>query len=438
MLLVINKNIGFAYAAGGLVGIAVAFAPAIARAQDAGTTPLCNSFNGGNVAYFTGSTAAEPIMRKLATLLPSTVGIVYIQTIGSCQGLTDMLMGMKETASSSSEHYMNPDGTVTNCVLPDVANGQLPDVAVADVYATTCAMNAGTPPVTSGFKEFLGPIQVMTMITRKESTESSISADAAYTVFGFGGQMYQVLPWTDPTQLFIRSKTSGTLNMIGAAIGLQAPKWLVGAQYDSQRKSGSSVVLSSLQTASSVNASLGIVAADYADQYRSPTVGPGGTTLPAIKVLAYKHTGQSCGYLPDSDSTHYDKINVRQGRYAIWGPVHMTAAVDAGGTPTSAAVATILQYFAAIGPSPDATLSPDVKKSMIDATADAFTIPWCAMQVQRSGEISAPTPYQPLEPCGCYYESHKASTVTTCTPCADDTACSAPTPKCRYGFCEAR
>jgi hypothetical protein len=209
--------------------------------------------------------------------------------------------------------------------------------------------------------------------------------------------------------------------------------------YDAQREAGSGAVLSALQTATNVNAAIGILAADFADKYRNPPApADGGPPPPAIKILAYKHKGQSCGYLPDSDATHYDKINVRQGRYAIWGPVHMVTAVDAMGKPMNASVATILQYFASVGPSPDQTLTAAQKQAMINAEADAFTVPWCAMQVQRMGEIATPMPFAPAEPCGCYYESHKGSTVTTCTACTMDTQCSGSTPKCRYGFCEAK
>jgi hypothetical protein len=229
--------------------------------------------------------------------------------------------------------------------------------------------------------------------------------------------------------------------MIGTAIGLPAAKWLGGdsGMYAAQHLGGSGAVLSALQTASNKDAAIGILAADFADQNRNPPAPDGGTAPPGIKFLAYKHTGQSCGYLPDSDSTKFDKINVRQGRYAIWGPVHMITKVDANGVPANANVATILKYFASVGPTPDATLTDQQKKDMIGAEANAFTVPWCAMQVQRATEIAKPTPFQPAEPCGCYYESIKGSSLSTCTVCTPTgNECSGSTPKCRYGFCEAR
>jgi hypothetical protein len=245
--------------------------------------------------------------------------------------------------------------------------------------------------------------------------------------------------------MYIRSQYSGTINMLGTAIGLAPSKWLPGTNadggdlYASQRESGSPAVLSALQHTADPDKGIGIVAADFADQYRNPQVTDAGT-LPALKVLAYKHTGQSCGYLPDSDATHFDKINVRQGRYVIWGQVHMITAVDNNNVPTNPGAKTILQYFASIGKTPDQTLTPMQKQQMIDAAADSYTIPWCAMQVQRSSEIGAPALFSPTEPCGCYFEKRKGSMVSSyCQQCSSDMDCAdaGTNTHCRYGFCEA-
>jgi hypothetical protein len=408
------------------------------------TVPTCASLvpAGSTAVNLAGSTAVQPVLQTLAKTFasanpPVNISMLYY-SLGSCAGLADLLGSQ---AVMTNGNYIGPDGHLTSC-SPPMTVGASVDLAVADVFASTCLSTGQiTAAPGTGFKDFLGPIQVMTMVTRKESSQVSISADAAYTIFGFAGQTYKVMPWVDPTQMFIRSPSSGTINMIGTAIGLPAPKWLVGTMYDAQREKNSGAVLAALQSATMVDPTIGIVAADFADQFRNPAAPPdGGTAPPGIKVLAYKHTGQSCGYLPDSDATHFDKINVRQGRYAIWGPVHMTAPVDGQGNATNASVATILQYFSSVGPSPDATLTTTQKQAMIDAEADAFTVPWCAMQVQRDGEITPPKSFAPKEPCGCYYEKHKGSPVTTsCMACPNgDGDCSGATPKCRYGFCEAR
>jgi hypothetical protein len=341
--------------------------------------------------------------------------------VSSCVGLSDVTTS---TADQTAPLYLGTDGTTeTPCTVP--TTGFKVDIGISDVFPSTCSGIT----VGSGQKEFQGPVQVMAMVVPKNSMQSSISADAAYVVFGFAGQQYQVMPWTDPTQMFIRKPTSGTENMIGTAIGLPATKWLVQSPIEAgapQMLGGSGNVLTALQNSTSPEAAIGILAADFGDAHRD-----------TIKILAYQHTGQDCGYLPDSDATHFDKINVRQGRYAIWGPVHMVTGVDGSGNPTNANAATLLNYFTGTG------LTSDQQKAMIQAEANAYTIPQCAMQVSRSAEVGGEASYQPDVPCGCYYESLKNGGMpfsSYCHACTADADCAdgGTYTHCRYGFCEAK
>ena len=137
--------------------------------------------------------------------------------------------------------------------------------------------------------------------------------------------------------------------MIGAAIGLAASKWLAqvpdgGA---SQQEGSSGAVLSALLAAGSgANASIGHRHHRGGPRRRGSRSRPARTTRArttgGLKILAFQAADQSCGYLPDSDATHFDKINVRQGRYDIWGPIHLVTAVDDSGNPTNAQAPTIL------------------------------------------------------------------------------------------------
>jgi hypothetical protein len=419
------KNVCAAYAVAGLLAGSVLATSAPASAQ-----VNCSDVNGvgtTHAVYFAGSTAIQPVLQtmamKFASLSPPISIIYQGQGVSSCKGLTDITTSMAETATPV---WLQPGMPAVTCSIP--TSGVQIDVGVSDVYPATC----GNVTVTAAQKEFLGPIQVMTMVVPKMSSESSISADAAYTVFGFGGQNYPVAPWSDPTAMFIRKPSSGTINMIGTAIGLPAAKWLADPMYMNQHLAGSKDVLAALTNAAAMkpNAAIGILAADYADAHRD-----------VLKILAYQHTGQACGYLPDSDAEHFDKINVRQGRYAIWGPVHLVVKVDADagtGAPLNPDVATVISYFT--GATLDGTpLSTPDLQAVIDAEAAAYTIPSCAMQVGRIDEVGAEASYQPDVPCGCYYESKKQSTVSSyCKSCNMDTDCSGSYPKCRYGFCEAK
>jgi len=194
-----------------------------------------------------------------------------------------------------------------------------------------------------------------------------------------------------------------------------------------------------------------------------------------LSILAYQHTGQACGYYPGSAEGTLDELNVRQGRYAIWGPIHITAHVDGSGNPTSAngspsAVAAVLNYFIATGESPDTTPLYSIGSFAADAGADSgafgadggvtvgtaakqafiaaeakpgFVVPWCAMEVLRTGEMGPEASYQSPEPCSCFYETTVQGAPVSghqCPTCASDTDCTATpsTPTCRYGFCEVQ
>jgi hypothetical protein len=228
--------------------------------------------------------------------------------------------------------------------------------------------------------------------------------------------------------------------MIAKAIGLPSVKWGAGGTAES----GTGQLLSDLGNEANPAGALGIAAAE----------DPGAQTPPItnVKMLAYQHTDQTCGYYPSSTANANDMINVRQGRYVIWGPEHIIVNVDANGNPVdstgapNAALTALMNLFIETGPAPVAAnssspvVSDAVKQTIIQSEATAGVVPWCAMQVSRSTEIGPESSYQPVEPCGCYFESILGGTTTTCTPCTTDDDCAAvsPTAVCRYTFCEAQ
>ncbi len=363
-----------------------------------------------NPVYVSGSSAVGPLLKTAnAFLLAGTpaVTIVY-QSLGSCAGMDAMTNATKVTATPVS---WDANGVAGTCDLP--TGGVNSDIGVSDVFPSSCP-NITLP---STQKDFQGPNQVMNFVAPVASTQNAISQEAAFAVLGYGGAMYQVAPWTDMSFLFIRPDTSGTKQMIAAALGLAASKWkgtIPGAG-----KSGD--VLNAVSTSTNANATFGILASDLLDANRT-----------TIKGLAYQAKGQLCGYLPDSSATTFDKINVREGRYAIWGPLHLVAVGDANG-PTNANVAAVVNAFTRKG------LTVAQKKAMIDAESTAHTVPQCAMKVSRTTEVGAEASYQPDEPCGCYFESKVGTASASCKTCAMDSDCTVGTnTHCRYGYCEAK
>jgi len=401
---------------------------ASARAQ---TVPDCANLGidpaGTPVVYLAGSTAVKPVLKELSTTfvgLSSPIRIIYAAP-ASCAGLSDVVTPTPVTGTAS---YWDASKTETNCNLPTTGGGQIVDIGLSDVYPTTC--DGVTIP--SNFKDFHGPIQVMNFVVPPSSRENAISSEAALIVYGFGGNGTVINPWNLNAVIFQRPDTSGTRRMIGKAIGLDSGKWRGNPNLNGTNgTNGSTDMLNSVAGAESTNPNeaIGTLASDVADSNRA------GTS--PVKILAFQPKGQTCAYYPDSTSStsNFDKRNVRENKYPIWGPVHLVTKVDGTtGAPAKAEVATIINYFTSTG------LSTADKQKVIDAEIGAHTIPACAMKVQRSTEVSVSdtaTPFTPDEPCGCYYEfKANGAAPSSCTACADDSPCGGG--KCRYNYCEAK
>lgn len=370
-----------------------------------------------NPVYIAGASAAKPMVAETAKVLAeqaTPITVVY-QSIGSCAGVDALING---TPVSASAVFWDKDSgwAETECTFPTA--GVRADVGISDTYAESC----GGFELGANQHDFFGSIQVMAMVAPLASSENTISAEAAFLTFGFGGEQHAVAPWNSEDHLFIRADSSGTKAMIAKAIGLPSPKWKGLVQ------SGSGAVNTAVTSSTNPNATIGILAADWADQQRDK-----------MKILAYQHTNQSCGYTPDSTANTFDKINVREGRYAIWGPVHYMTNVDENGTPVPAAGNPAGDYVAAaIRILTHDNLDAATNKAIIDAEIAAYTVPQCAMKVTRHSEIGQPVPFEPAEPCGCYFESQTGAASASCTTCDSDADCGGDTPTCRLGYCEAR
>ena len=408
-----------------------------------------------NTVYIAGSTAAKPFLLTIAQALGTQVSLIYAAP-ASCGGPLDIVASPPQTEASSAS-YLNPaTGALDSCTA-----GSLPypainvDIGVSDVYASTCIAPAIT--LGPGYKDFLGAIQPMEIVVPWSSSESAISADAAYTVFGFAAENYVVSPWNDPTAIWTRGDTSGTQLMVATAIGLSGDKWLSKLSAEAgalQVLSSSSLMIPAIVNgnATKPNATIGILGAGSADPNRSaPAKSDAGVATGGIKPLAFKAKNQACSYYPDSDLSHFDKINVRQGRYDIWGPEHFVTNVDGKGNPvaspqassnpvpsTSANVAMVIAVITHQNLSSTSTPTLD---AVIKAETDAHFVPDCAMQVMRTSEVGAEASYQPKMACGCYYESIIGNGTTFssyCTTCKASTDCKAPYPACNFGYCEAQ
>lgn len=220
-------------------------------------------------------------------------------------------------------------------------------------------------------------------------------------------------PWTNAALILHRDASSGTQRMIGAALGVPANRW-AGTVAPS-----SGALLSTLTSASPGGAAIGILAADVAQANRA-----------SLTILAYQHFDQSCGYYPDRDVTTNEKANVRDGHYAIWGPLHLLSRVNANGLPLSPAAVDLIGYMTGTKAAPPGL-------DLIAVEAQQHVIPRCAMRVNRVQEMGSLSSYAPHGACGCAYDK-AANGTTSCTPCQTSRECPTSTPVCSFNYCETQ
>ena len=158
--------------------------------------------------------------------------------------------------------------------------------------------------------------------------------------------------------------------------------------------------------------SIGILSMDYADKNRGN-----------LRSLYLQAKGQSCGYLPDSTKNSFDKTNVRDGHYPLWGYVHFFTPVGPGGVPSDAAKALVTRFSVS-----------HLDQSLVDNIIGASLVPQCAMKVTRTSEVGDFTPQNGLS-CGCYFDL-KTTGKTSCQACQTSIDCPSSRSACNYGYCE--
>ena len=380
------------------------------------------------VVYITGSSNFPPLLSQLALLLaePAAGGYTPIYRItSSCDGVRSMLSDkesdhrLRDPAPGPTANYatyFTPSGAAVMCTLgPD---GAQIDVGESDIFSSTCS---GFAEPTGVVEHVLGPILAMAFVVPGSSTQRSITAEAAFSVFGRGGKNASgdaVSPWDTPSYYYVRNANTGTQQMIGRAINVPADKFWGIDRGTAKRVAETLPILDP----SLAEKAIGIISIDFYDLNR---VG--------LKALAFAAFGQSCAYLPDSSPYSFDKRNVRDGHYPIWGPLHFFAAAS-NGVPTSAAALAFLNVVSGN------VVMGDVPNKLLDAYIGASMVPPCAMSVQRNAELGPMTAYAPRGMCGCYFEKKATGKVPSgCAVCETSEDCSDPKrPFCSHGFCEVQ
>jgi hypothetical protein len=383
--------------------------PPLVNAQPTPTI-TCADPTRPNVMYVTGSTNMLPLLQAVAPLLaandPPYVAVFQPQT--SCKGAGSMFdpdptKHVIKDIPGNWAFFYDAQGIKNYCRLsPD---GDPVDVGQSDIHARTCGFEAKP-----GIADYTGPIQAINFVVPAGSSQRAISAEAAHLLFGAGGNQGMILPWTDPKMYFVRSWGTGTIQLASKAINVPPTAWwgIDRLSADNLRDSMEGIDPSLAEKA------IGVISSDFADRARAN-----------LRTLYFQGIGQTAGYLPDSSPTSYDKANVRDGHYPIWGPIHLYTATT-NGVPSPAADALVRRFSV-----------PKMDQRLVEAVVASGYIPACAMRVKREQEMGPVMSYQPQFGCGCFYDS-RVNGRSSCQTCAGPGDCPASRPACNYGFCEVQ
>jgi len=381
-----------------------------------------------NIIYVNGSAALRGFIQDVSRILatqPNGPTTVVFQATGSCVGVKSVIDPGHNLMlpSAGQTTYFDASGNQQSCVLDN--SGVLADIGASEIFFSTCyAGQSITPTLPGDVVDNIGPVQVSNFAVPQNSTQQSISLLAAYYVFGFGGDTFPIPPWTDPTQLQIRSAASGSQSVIAATIGVPIEQWK-GVQNAQNGAVGNALIAageSSDQTR--VDSALGILTSDYLVQ-----------NVQSLRGLAIQDENAGCGYYPSSTATSHDFVSVRDGHYPLWGHSHLYARVNAQTqVPLKPGVTDFVDAVTGVTPLPGLDL--------IAEYATKGLIPLCAMHVSRSSDGANYVPYKPATSCNCYFDL-MATGNTGCLPCNTDADCPSSSPSCnkfgpppQQGYCD--
>ena len=361
--------------------------------------------------YVSGSAQLLPLIRALSTALAASASpiTVVFQATDSCTAASAFASTQSPLLTGSGQIW-DYTGTQGSCEL---GTGFASDVGISDLFPATCGKT-----LADNVSEQSGPVLALAFVVPKASQATSISRGAAYMVFGFGAQSSPFIsPWNDPSKILHLAPTSATQLMLGLGIGVPAARWLPSSNV----LTSTSAMVAALASASdNANSTVGILSTDAADKQRA-----------LLKDLAYQDPDQTCAYWPDSSVAGYDKQNVRDGHYPLWGRSHFFFRSSDSGSPLSANVAVVLNLIS--GKSSTGALN------VVQLETASGLIPDCAMRVTRSAEMAPLESYMPESSCACYFTAVSTGAApVSCSACAADADCAGSTPSCRFGYCEIK
>lgn len=393
-----------------LLSIGSALCPAVSSAGPCASLP--------NPIVVAGSEAAAPLVSQIAQSLARDdmkKATVVWQLQNSCAGVTALANdtlpiscapGACITGKAQFWTLDPRDTQPTECDLD--TKGQKVDIVLSDVAPTMCPGLVGTMP--TGLIDLLGPVSAYGLVMAGMAGETAIQAEEAHFVFG-QGKSAAVAPWTNDSSIVVFGDGSAGQILVGQQIKLPMGRWH-GVTVATPDDLVTTV-------AGDPAAGIGILPTTLADARRGQ-----------VKLLAFQALKQRGAFYPDRKATSFEKQNVRDGHYPLWGYMHLVLRATPG-NPTEALSANGSRMASLmLGETPVAG------KDTLLMQVQAGYIPQCAMRVTRTSDTAPLAPFNGPEPCSCWFEKNVQGGTLGCQECKDGKTCA--TGVCRRYLCEVQ
>ena len=370
-----------------------------------------------NAVYVATTASAEQYVEKITQLLQlddaNPLPVIW-QVTSSCRAAESVVLDATPSGAcapgacltGTAKVWPLDRSPVKTCEL-DSKNGTHINLAVADVFPASCPSLATKP--TSGVLDLLGPISPYALVMSAQATEGAIHAEEAHFVFG-AGKVAGVKPWlNDSAVVLLGDRDAGPL-LLAPRIKLPIGKWRTGRVVTSVDE-----VFTSLPMEPAT--ALSILPTTLIDKRRSD-----------VRVLGFQSIGQRGAFFPDRKSNTFDKQNVRDGHYPLWGYVHMLLLADPV-RPTQ-------PLSLPAGRVADILIGKDkvASRDTVPMQLSHGFVPQCAMRVAKASDGAPLTPAPAKDACHCWFEKNVPGGLLNCGECKDGMTCSVGT--CRRNFCE--
>jgi hypothetical protein len=405
-----------------------------------------------HVIYGSGGSAITPTLAQVAYVLSKSdkpIFVFYQDGGGAGAGYTSFVEGSGGKATSKFRYWLTQ---------ADVTAGGLTCTADNDVAgrAVDFATTGGTLALFDGLTlaadtgVFTGPVQGVNVIVPWTSTETAISTEALYYVYGIGdvsklNGATNIIPWTTKAYVFKRKPTAFVQQFLRGAIRTLASETGGDNAANFPADFPAATFSPTDSNQGSVDAVFG-VSLDHVQEAIGFTSGPTadkGRVAKKVHTLAYQHTGQDDAYWPDSGPDAKDKINIRNGHYYLWDTNQFFAKITGSNAhPTLSQIVNpdvqaFIGYFSGQLESPTVPDSVGHHDAVTEAIIQTGSIPQCAMQVTRASDFTGLSCYAPPAPCTHYFETTANDGAQSGQACETDAGCGKAEPKCRFKFCEA-